>query len=280
VSVVDAPRALRYCSQSKHLCGSLDEDPLPRDLCAVHGADSLRGMSRPPMPGRGGAASSAGDDAVEWSGAEQEQLEALMGQYPEGGHLAGPQRYIALAAQLPRKTARDVALRVRWTLQRDSLKKRDTGGKKVKHKSEREPRAQSIFSVGVWPTSAASQPASEPAGMSAAAAPLMGAVPAGGGAVQINTVQYAASIPQLEDHGADTIGNLGGQTAELLDQNLAIISQVRATSRVLGWTRLEILGNGEEGRQGGQGEQVQEKVFMQKCPHYSLRSCGGLRAVD
>lgn len=180
------------------------------------------------MPGRGGAASSAGDDAVEWSGAEQEQLEALMGQYPEGGHLAGPQRYIALAAQLPRKTARDVALRVRWTLQRDSLKKRDTGGKKVKHKSEREPRAQSIFSVGVWPTSAASQPASEPAGMSAAAAPLMGAVPAGGGAVQINTVQYAASIPQLEDHGADTIGNLGGQTAELLDQNLAIISQVRA----------------------------------------------------
>jgi len=192
-------------------------------------------------PGRGSAPTTNDD---EWTNAEQEQLETLMGQYPEGGKLTGPQRYIALAAQLPRKTARDVALRVRWTLQRDSVKKRkdDAGGKKTKHKSEREPRTQSIFSVGVWPTPASSQRKGQAAsgseagpgggvGIGASAAPSMGSTPPGGGPVQINTVQYAASIPQLEDHGADTVGNLGGRTAELLDQNLAIISQVRAFLR-------------------------------------------------
>jgi hypothetical protein len=198
------------------------------------------GMSgRPPMrpAGRNGAASSAGEE-TEWNAAEQEQLEALMGQYPEGGKLTGPQRYIAMAAQLPRKTARDVALRVRWTLQRDSVKKRNdnAGGKKTKHKSEREPRTQSIFSVGVWPSPSSGQGKGQAASGSeagpgrgagiGASASLMGSTP-GGGPVQINTVQYAASIPQLEDHGTDTVGNLGGRTAELLDQNLAIISQVR-----------------------------------------------------
>lgn len=59
--------------------------------------------------------------------------------------------------------------------------------------------------------------APSPGGMAGPGMPLNGS---------LNTAQYAASIPHLEDHGADSIGNLSGQTAQLLEQNLEVISQV------------------------------------------------------
>lgn len=60
--------------------------------------------------------------SLEWTDEEQKSLEALMYRYtPE--RMDPVQRYVRIAAALPRKSVRDVALRVRWTMQQQ-LKRR------------------------------------------------------------------------------------------------------------------------------------------------------------
>ena len=54
--------------------------------------------------------------SLEWTDEEQKSLELLMNRYtPE--RMDPVQRYVRIAAALPRKSVRDVALRVRWTTQ-------------------------------------------------------------------------------------------------------------------------------------------------------------------
>lgn len=70
--------------------------------------------------------------SLDWTDEEQKSLESLMAKYtPE--RMDPVQRYVRIAAALPRKGVRDVALRVRWTMQQ-RMKRRTTdvaGGKSV-----------------------------------------------------------------------------------------------------------------------------------------------------
>lgn len=59
--------------------------------------------------------------SLDWTDEEQRALEAAMAQFPpERASVA--ERYIKIAAMLPRKSVRDVALRARWTLQQQLRK--------------------------------------------------------------------------------------------------------------------------------------------------------------
>lgn len=197
-------------------------------------------------------------DAEEWSASEQQHLEQLIAQYPEGGKLSGVARYVAILAGLKKvgaaegKSISSIAMRVRWTAQRDSGRKRkevEAAGKKAARppRGDREPRPQSIFSVGVWPPpgqqgspGGSLGPDSSNSGMSGGGMhgpggglPPPGAMghgmpPGAGGTLQQIAQQCAAAIPSLEDHGSDSIGNLGGQIAQLLEQNQQTIGQVRS----------------------------------------------------
>jgi hypothetical protein len=68
------------------------------------------------------------DFNMEWSEEEQRTLEILMVQLPQE-RMDPLQRYVKMAAALPRKTVRDVAMRTRWTQQQQQqqMKKRKPG---------------------------------------------------------------------------------------------------------------------------------------------------------
>ncbi|XP_011624676.1 uncharacterized protein LOC18437674 [Amborella trichopoda] len=76
--------------------------------------------------------------AVEWSIEEQSILEEGLGRLSEESNIM---RYIKIAAQLPDKTVRDVALRCRWMTKKENGKRRkpeDTyTGKKLKERKEK-----------------------------------------------------------------------------------------------------------------------------------------------
>lgn len=60
---------------------------------------------------------------LDWSEDEQRTLEEHLQRFPPDWYDA-LQRYIKLAAILPRKTVRDVALRCKWTIQQQLIRKR------------------------------------------------------------------------------------------------------------------------------------------------------------
>mgnify|MGYP001810503162 CR=1 FL=1 len=64
--------------------------------------------------------------ALDWSEEEQKALEAGLARYP-ADRFDFVQRYVKVAAMLPRKSVRDVALRARWTINQQLLKKRKPG---------------------------------------------------------------------------------------------------------------------------------------------------------
>lgn len=69
--------------------------------------------------------------AMDWTEDEQRTLEEHLQRFPPERYDA-LQRYVKLAAVLPRKTVRDVALRCKWTINQQLLKKRKleaAGGK-------------------------------------------------------------------------------------------------------------------------------------------------------
>lgn len=81
------------------------------------------------------ASSSKWSVSLDWTDEEQKSLESLMTKYtPE--RMDPVQRYVRIAAALPRKTVRDVALRVRWTMQQ-RMKRRavDSAAVKAGHSS-------------------------------------------------------------------------------------------------------------------------------------------------
>lgn len=93
---------------------------------------------------------------VQWSLEEQKVLEDTLVSFPIEKHTA-LQRYVQVAALLPGKGVRDVALRVRWMNRKESGKRRKAEdcqaskrSKEIKRdNNETGMRAGSIFSVGV-----------------------------------------------------------------------------------------------------------------------------------
>ena len=82
-------------------------------------------MALPP-PAPGFLAPPAWPVALDWTEEEQRALESGMQRYP-ADRFDAVQRYVKVAAMLPRKSVRDVALRVRWTFNQHMLKKRKPG---------------------------------------------------------------------------------------------------------------------------------------------------------
>jgi hypothetical protein len=64
--------------------------------------------------------------SLDWTEEEQRALEAGVQSHPPD-RFDTVQRYVKIAAMLPRKSVRDVALRVRWTINQQLLKKRKPG---------------------------------------------------------------------------------------------------------------------------------------------------------
>ncbi len=82
-------------------------------------------MALPP-PAPGFIAPPTFQVALDWTEEEQRALEAGLQRYPPE-HFDLVQRYVKIAAMLPRKSVRDVALRARWTINQQLLKKRKPG---------------------------------------------------------------------------------------------------------------------------------------------------------
>lgn len=130
---------------------------------------------------------------AEWTAHEQAALDQAAVKFPAERHQPF-ERYVRIAATLPRKGVRDVALRLRWLTQARKRKVSEDGP----NKRLRRDRCQSIFAtqqkapnaMGQWP-------------------------------------QQQLPMPQLDDHGASTVGAVGGLVAQLLEQNLHILYQYK-----------------------------------------------------
>ncbi|GAB4823403.1 hypothetical protein N2152v2_010449 [Parachlorella kessleri] len=82
------------------------------------------GMAALAAHGMAGLAGPAGwHISLDWSEDEQRTLEEHLARFPPERYDA-LQRYVKLAAMLPRKSVRDVALRCKWTLHQQMLRKR------------------------------------------------------------------------------------------------------------------------------------------------------------
>jgi hypothetical protein len=64
--------------------------------------------------------------SLDWTDEEQRTLEACIFRFP-ADRFDSVQRYVRIAAALPRKSVRDVALRLRWTVMQQQLKSRKPG---------------------------------------------------------------------------------------------------------------------------------------------------------
>lgn len=85
------------------------------------------------MPGTSGVAPMGNPH---WSTDEQERLDQLLVRFPAEKY-TNTERYIQIAAQMPHKTARDVAMRIKWMQAQDALRKRKPGEEAGAKKSER-----------------------------------------------------------------------------------------------------------------------------------------------
>ena len=145
------------------------------------------------MPNEEPATSGAAVYNAEWTPHEQAALDQAAVKFP-AERFQPFERYVRIAAALPRKGVRDVALRLRWLSQARKRKVSEEGP----NKRLRRDRCQSIF--------ATSQKAPN----------VMGQWP-----------QQQVPMPQLDDHGAQTVGAVGGLVAQLLEQNLHILYQYK-----------------------------------------------------
>ena len=130
---------------------------------------------------------------AEWTAHEQAALDQAAVKFPAERYQPF-ELYVRIAATLPRKGVRDVALRLRWLSQARKRKVSEDGP----NKRLRRDRCQSIFATQQKPPNA------------------MGQWP-----------QQQLPMPQLDDHGAQTVGAVGGLVAQLLEQNLHILYQYK-----------------------------------------------------
>lgn len=130
---------------------------------------------------------------AEWTPHEQAALDQAAVKFPPERYQPF-ERYVRIAATLPRKGVRDVALRLRWLSQARKRKVSEDGP----NKRVRRDRCQSIFATQQKPPN------------------MMPQWP-----------QPQMPMPQLDDHGASTVGAVGGLVAQLLEQNLHILYQYK-----------------------------------------------------
>lgn len=130
---------------------------------------------------------------AEWTPHEQAALDQAAVKFPAERYQPF-ERYVRIAATLPRKGVRDVALRLRWLSQARKRKVSEDGP----NKRLRRDRCQSIFATQQKPANAMPQ-----------------------------WQQPQMPMPQLDDHGASTVGAVGGLVAQLLEQNLHILYQYK-----------------------------------------------------
>ncbi len=130
---------------------------------------------------------------AEWTPHEQAALDQAAVKFPAERYQPF-ERYVRIAATLPRKGVRDVALRLRWLSQARKRKVSEEGP----NKRLRRDRCQSIFATQQKPPN------------------VMGQWP-----------QQQLPMPQLDDHGSQTVGAVGGLVAQLLEQNLHILYQYK-----------------------------------------------------
>ena len=147
-----------------------------------------------PAPSGALKARAAAVHNAEWAPHEQAALDQAAVKYPAERYQPF-ERYVRIAATLPRKGVRDVALRLRWLSQ---ARKRKVSEEGPNSKRLRRDRCQSIFATQQKPPNA------------------MGQWP-----------QQQLPMPQLDDHGAQTVGAVGGLVAQLLEANLHILYQYK-----------------------------------------------------
>ncbi|KAK9909270.1 hypothetical protein WJX75_009873 [Coccomyxa subellipsoidea] len=183
-----------------------------------------------------------GDTAytTEWDSAEQAALDSALARFPADRH-PPLERYVRAAACLPKKNVRDVALRVAWLRATAAARKRKMADEANSKKQVRRERGQSIFAVQPKPMGGAGvgNPMASSVGLGMAAMPGPNMAMASGMpmpapiVVQPHGMAYAqpvvplAPMPQLDDHGAGTVGGVGGPLAQLLEQNYAILNQFK-----------------------------------------------------
>lgn len=156
-------------------------------------------MALPP-PAAGFIAPPTFQVALDWTEEEQRALEAGLQRYPPD-RFDLIQRYVKIAATLPRKSVRDIALRARWTINQQMLKKRKSGDLTVgPAMGAKKPMAAG----GLLPPKASQLPP----------VPMMPGMPA---------LPAAAALP------ADSPTNaiIGGPIAQLLETNFAILNEFR-----------------------------------------------------
>ncbi|KAI3945032.1 hypothetical protein MKX01_004907 [Papaver californicum] len=135
--------------------------------------------------------------AVDWSIQEQSRLEEGLVRFADEPSIM---RYIKIAAILPDKTVRDVALRCRWMTKKENGKRRKQEehymGKKVKDRKEKLGESSSQLSLPPSP------------------------------ALNMNAYSLMAHHMDQNDHISCEV--LGGTTRHLLGENIQILSQIKA----------------------------------------------------
>ncbi|MCL7037699.1 hypothetical protein MKW94_014071 [Papaver nudicaule] len=135
--------------------------------------------------------------AVDWSIQEQSRLEEGLVRFADEPSIM---RYIKIAAILPEKTVRDVALRCRWMTRKENGKRRKQEeqymGKKVKDRKENLGESSSHLNLPPPP------------------------------ALNMNAYSLMAHRMNQNDHISCEV--LGGTTRHLLGENIQILSQISA----------------------------------------------------
>ena len=157
--------------------------------------------------------------SLDWTEEEQRTLEACMIRFP-AERIDPVQRYLRIAATLPRKSVRDVALRVRWTTMQAQLKRPTGVDPKIpgmsplpggQTKPTPIPMITSMHGGGVNNTGgAAAAAAAAPMAMTMAPPPSSFMPPSGPPAM------------------ADGSATVDGPITHLLDANLAILNHFRS----------------------------------------------------
>lgn len=146
--------------------------------------------------------------SLDWTEEEQRALEAGMQRYPPD-RFDVVQRYVKIAAMLPRKSVRDVALRCRWTLNQQLLKKRKPG----------EPLVPPAGGLG-----GAKKPLGAAGGLLPPKAPALPPVPMMPGMAPAGAAAAAAAVPAE----GPTQAVIAGPIAQLLESNFTILNEFRS----------------------------------------------------
>jgi hypothetical protein len=152
--------------------------------------------------------------SLEWTDEEQRLLESCMLRFT-AEKMDSLQRYVRMAAVLPRKSVRDVALRVRWTMLQQQLKRRTA----MDHCHGRKHPSGAVGGGGGGATTTLMPPPLPPS-KGHMVGSMTNHLPIGGG------LAYNPAGAGGHSDGPPTV--VEGPIAHLLDANLAILNHFRS----------------------------------------------------